>query len=216
MPLGRCPAQGPRAGGRAPLEPLPPGAAERVGAAPRRKVRGRGRFLAPWPDFSPVARPRRSPASPRSPSPRWPRGHVKSRVMRLNPAPQPGGQAASQQGPCPGSPPRPEHPQLFQPELLENGHAPQTLSASHTALNSAPSLLPIPRGARGSPRLHRPEPQTRGGGKGERSRRRAPAASPGAPRGSGGASAAGAGTDRWPRSRVLRSAARVRGAAARI
>lgn len=81
------------------------------GQGPGGKSGGALRFLAPWPDFSPA----RSP-SPQSRSPSRPPGHVKSRVMRLNPAPSRGaaGRARSQLGPCPGEPPRrPERPQLF-------------------------------------------------------------------------------------------------------
>lgn len=152
LPSGRRPVRRPSAGQRHGLlhtgGPAPLRGRSHPGKGPGGKSGGAARFLAPWPDFSPAARPQRSP-SPRSRSPSRPPGHVKSRVMRLNPAPSRGaaGRAGSQLGPCPGEPPRrPERPQLFQPELLESGHAPQTLSPSHTALNSAPSLPSPPPG----------------------------------------------------------------------
>lgn len=93
------------------------------------------------------------PASLRSRSPSRPPGHVKSRVMRLNPAPRRGaaGRAGSQRGPCPGSPPAaPSGRSCSSRSCWKTATAPQTLSPPRAALNSAPSSPPLPGGGRGS------------------------------------------------------------------
>lgn len=93
------------------------------------------------------------PAPLRSRSPSRPPGHVKSRVMRLNPAPRRGaaGRAGSQRGPCPGSPPAARSGRSCSSRSCwKAATAPQTLSPPRTALNSAPSSPPLPGGGRGS------------------------------------------------------------------